>query len=249
MAILNLTPDSFSGDGLGDNVEAAIVHARRLAAEGADVIDIGGESTRPGAEPISTEEELRRVLPVIERLAGELSIPLSIDTYKSEVADRAVRAGARMINDIWGLKRDPDLARVAAGFGVPVILMSHQEESSFSDIIAEVIATLKKSINLALSAGVTEENIIIDPGIGFGKSVEQNLEIIRRLSELRVLGKPILLGSSRKFKLTQSPDQRLEATAATVTIGIANGADMVRVHDVQQMVRVCHMSDVIIRRA
>lgn len=247
MGILNVSPDSFSGDGLGD-VEAAVVKAKRLVADGADIIDIGGESTRPRTRPVSADEELRRVLPIIERLVGELSVPLSIDTYKSEVARRAVTAGAMMINDVWGLKRDPKLAQVAAELGVPIILASNQRDTTVHDIIAEVISTLERSISLVVGAGVAEHNIIVDPGIGFGKSVAQNLELIHRLAELKVLGKPILLGASRKFKTNQPPEQRLEVTAATVAIGIANGADMVRVHDVQQMVRVCRMSDAIVRR-
>ncbi len=250
MGIINLSPDSFSGDGLGDDAEAVVVQARRLAADGADIIDIGGESTRPGAEPVSADDELRRVLPAIERLAGKLPVPLSIDTYKSAVASRAVRAGVRMINDVWGLQRDPELAQVAAELEVPIILVSNLRDTDTScrDIIADVISSLERSISLALGAGVAEHNIIVDPGIGFGKNVEQNLEIIHRLAELKVLGRPILLGTSRKFMISQPFDQRLEATAATVAIGIANGADIVRVHDVQQMVRVCQMSDAIIRR-
>jgi len=248
MGILNLTPDSFSGDGLGDDVEAAVARAKHLVDEGADIIDIGGESTRPGAPPVSADEELRRVIPVIERLSGELSVPISIDTYKSAVASRAVRAGARMINDIWGLKRDPKLARVAAEAGVPIVLASYLQDTVRRDIISEVISDLEKSMEQATGAGVAEPNIIIDPGIGFGKSAEQNLEIIHRLSELKVLGRPILLGTSRKFMVGQPFDQRLEATAATVAIGIAHGADMVRVHEVEPMVQVCRMSDAIIRR-
>jgi dihydropteroate synthase len=247
MGILNLSPDSFSGDGVGDNIDAAIAKARRLVAEGADIIDIGGESTRPGSKPISADEELRRVMPVIESLAGELSVPLSIDTYKSVVASRAVKAGAGMINDVWGLKQDPELARVAAEAGVPIILMNNLQHTVSGDIMTEVISGLEKSMEQATGAGVAWQNIIIDPGIGFGKSVEQNLEIIRRLGELRVLGRPILLGTSRKFMVSQPFDQRLEATAATVAIGIAHGANMVRVHDVQQMVRVCRMSDAVMR--
>lgn len=248
MGILNLSPDSFSGDGLGDDIEAAVAQAKRLVDDGADIIDIGGESTRPGSQPVSADDELRRVMPVIERLAGELSVPLSIDTYKSVVASRAVKAGAMMINDVWGLKRDPQLAQVAAEAGVPIILVSYLQDTVRYDIIAEVVSSLEKSIEQAMEAGVAWQNIIIDPGIGFGKSAEQNLEVIHRLTELRFLNRPILLGTSRKFMLSQPFDQRLEATAATVAIGIANGADMVRVHDVRQMVRVCHMSDAIIRR-
>ncbi len=247
MGILNLSPDSFSGDGMSADVEA-VAQARRLVADGADIIDIGGESTHPKAEPVSASDELRRVLPTIERLASELSVPLSIDTYKSEVASRAVRAGARIINDVWGLKRDPELAKVAAELRVPIVLVSNQRDTSCHDIIAEVVSSLEKSISLALAAGVSEDNIIVDPGIGFGKTVAQNLEIIHRLAQVKVLGRPILLGTSRKFMTSQPSDQRLEATAATVAIGIANGASMVRVHDVQQMVLVCRMTDAIIRR-
>ena len=256
MGICNLSPDSFSGDGMGSDIEAVVAQAKRFVAEGADIIDIGGESTRPGTRPVSLDdidEELRLVIPVIERLAGELTVPLSIDTYKSAVAIRALKAGAAMFNDIWGFKRDPEMAEVAAEAGVPVVLMSNQRDTATqSDIITEVISDLEESINLATTAGVARENIIIDPGIGFGKTLEQNLEIVHRLAELKALGRPILLGTSRKsmigLTLDLPPDQRIEGTAATVAIGIANGADMVRVHDVRQMARVCRMSDAIIRR-
>ena len=250
MGIVNVDPDSFSGDGLRD-AESAIAQGKRFAAEGADIIDVGGESTRPGFKPISIDEELGRVMPVIKRLAGELSVPVSIDTYKSEVARQAVAAGARMINDVWELKRDPKLARVAAEAGVPLVISQNQRESRFHDFLSELIASLKKSMQIALDAGVAWDNIIIDPGVGFGKTVEQNMEIVRRLAELKALGRPILLGTSRKsfigHVLDLPVDQRLEGTAATVAIGIANGADMVRVHDVAQMVRVVKMSDAIVR--
>ena len=250
MGIVNVDLDSFSGDGLRD-AESAIAQGKRFAAEGADIIDVGGESTRPGFKPISIDEELGRVMPVIERLAGELSVPVSIDTYKSEVARQAVAAGARMINDVWELKRDPKLARVAAESGVPLVISQNQRESRFHDFFPELIASLKKSMQIALDAGVDWNNIIIDPGVGFGKTVEQNVEIVRRLAELKVLGRPILLGTSRKSFIGHVLDlpvaQRLEGTAATIAIGIANGADMVRVHDVAQMVRVVKMSDPIVR--
>ncbi|GAI21377.1 unnamed protein product [marine sediment metagenome] len=255
MGICNLSPDSFSGDGLGSDIEAAIEQARRFVVEEADIIDVGGESTRPGMEPLSIgniDDELRLVIPAIERLASEIPVPISIDTYKAGVASRALKAGAVMINDIWGLKCDPKLADLAAEAGVPIILMSNQRDAPCQDIIPEIISDLKRSISLAVKAGVLEQNIIIDPGIGFGKSLEQNLEIIRRLAELKSLGKPILLGSSRKSmigKVLDLPtDQRLEGTAATIAIGIANGANMVRVHDVKPMVRVCRMSDTIIKK-
>lgn len=256
MGICNLSPDSFSGDGLGGDIEAVVAQAKSFVAEGADIIDIGGESTRPGTRAGCLDDvdaELRLIIPVIERLASELTVPLSIDTYKSAVASRALKAGAAMLNDIWGLKRDPGMAEVAAGAGVPIVLMSNQRgKAAQGDIVTEIMADLEESINLATTAGIAGENIIIDPGIGFGKTLEQNLEIIRRLAELKALGRPILLGTSRKsmigLTLDLPPDQRVEGTAATVAIGIANGADIVRVHDVRQMARVCRMSDAIIRR-
>ena len=251
MGIINVTPDSFSGDGLGGDVEAALAQAQRFVAEGADILDIGGESTRPGAAPISIDEELSRVIPIIERLAGEVAVPLSIDTYKPEVARRALASGARMINDIWGLKYDPELAEIAGEKGVPIILMSNQRDTTCQEVIPEVILDLRRSIKLALERGVKGENIIVDPGIGFGKTPEQNLEILRRLDELRCLESPLLIGPSRKsmigLVLDLPPGERLEGTAAAIAIGIAKGADMVRVHDVRQVVRVCRMSDAIIR--
>jgi dihydropteroate synthase len=264
MGILNITPDSFSGDGLADDVKAAVARAKKLASDGADIIDIGGESTRPAAQPVSAEEELRRVIPVIERLAGELSVPMSIDTAKPEVAKPALEAGVRMLNDQWGLKGGPRLAELAAEWQVPIVLMSNQRDkggydaalkrdtADYKDPISEIINSLNKSIEMAAEAGVPGENIIIDPGIGFGKSWQHDLEIIRRLSELTGLGKPILLGPSGKSFIGRVLDlpvtERLQGTAAAVAIGIAGGADMVRVHDVKQIVRVCRMSDAIIRR-
>ncbi|OGO19636.1 MAG: dihydropteroate synthase [Chloroflexi bacterium RBG_16_50_9] len=256
MGVCNLSPDSFSGDGLGDNVEATVAQAKRMVAEGADIIDVGGESTRPGTEPMSVDDvdaELRLVIPALERLAGGLTVPLSIDTYKAGVASRALKAGASMINDIWGLKRDPGIARVAAEAGVPIILMANQRDAPpRAGIMAKVIADLERSISLAMESGVTEENIIVDPGIGFGKSLEQNLELIKRLFELKRLHRPILLGTSRKsvigLVLDLPADQRLEGNLAITAIGIASGADMVRVHDVKPTARVCRMSDAIIRR-
>jgi len=255
MGICNLSPDSFSGDGLGSDIEATLAQAQRMVAEGADIIDVGGESTQPGKEPLPADDiddELRLVIPAIERLAAEIKVPISIDTYKYGVARRALDAGAAMINDIWALRRDPRLAPLAAERGVPLIMMSNQRDAPVDDIMPTIIADLKRAIQQAAAAGVPQYNIIVDPGIGFGKSLEQNLEIVRRLAELKTLGKPVLLGSSRKSMIGQvldlPADQRLEGTAATVAIGIANGADIVRVHDVKQMVHVCRMSDAIIRR-
>jgi dihydropteroate synthase len=254
MGIINVSPDSFSGDGLA-SIDDAVAQAQRFAAEGADIIDIGGESTRPGTAPQSEKEtinrELDRVMPVLQKLAGKIDIPISIDTYHYEVAKSALDAGARMINDIWGLKREPELAKLAAERNVPILLMANHRNAPQRSIMPSIIANLKWSIDTALKAGVPWDNIIIDPGIGFGPTYEQNLEILRRFNELKVLGRPLLLATSRKsvigLTLNLPPDQRLEGTAATVAIGIAKGADMVRVHDVSQMIRVCRMSDAIIR--
>lgn len=251
MGIINATTDSFSGDGVGDDVDLALERAQRFVADGADIIDVGGESTRPDFEPISAAEELSRVLPIVERLAAELPVPVSIDTYKSEVARRAIAAGASMVNDVWGLKRDADVARVAAEAGVPLVIAQNQRGDRYQDFFPDLVADLERSIRLALQSGVDRNNIIIDPGIGFGKKVEENLEILRRLRELKSLGCPILIGPSRKsfigYVLNIPPDQRLEGTAAAVAIGIHNGADIVRVHDVAAMYRLCYMSDAIVR--
>jgi dihydropteroate synthase len=263
MGVVNVSPDSFSGDGLAD-IEEAVSRAKKLVSEGADIIDIGGESTRPASTPISIDEELQRVIPVVEKLAQEISVPLSVDTYKLEVARQALNAGANMINDIWGLKKESMLAMLAAQKGVPIVLMSNQRDSPCHDIMPTVISDLKRAIEQALAAGVPWENIIVDPGIGFGKTQKQNLEVLQRLEELKVLGRPILLGSSRKsfigWVLNLTPeqrssevafvppgDQRLEGTAATIAIGIAKGVNIVRVHDVKEMARVCNMSDAIVR--
>jgi len=264
MGILNVTPDSFSGDGVGSDVNAALTRAKQLAAEGADIIDIGGESTRPGAPPVSIDEELKRVIPVIERLSAELAVPVSVDSYKSEVALRALEAGAKMLNDQWGLKHDPRLAGLAAEWNVPIVLMSNQRDkggydaalkrdtADYNDPVAEITASLKGSLEIASQAGVPRENIILDPGIGFGKSWQHDLEIIRRLAELKGLGRPLLIGPSGKSfigKVLDLPvDDRLEGTAASVAIGIVHGADIVRVHQVGPLVRVCRMCDAIIRK-
>ncbi|MFA5055020.1 MAG: dihydropteroate synthase [Dehalococcoidia bacterium] len=251
MGILNITDDSFSGDGVGNDVEAAVARARRLVEEGADIIDVGGESTRPDSKPITAEEELNRVLPIIKKLSKEIDTPISIDTYKSEVARRALEAGANMINDVWGLRQDPELAGVAAKYGVPIVITANQRDTQYKDIMAAVVESLVIGMNKALDAGVAWENIIIDPGIGFGKTLEGNLEVLRRSNELKSLGRPILLGTSRKSMIGQvldlPVDERLEGTAATVALGIANGADIIRVHDVLQMKRVARMTDAVVR--
>lgn len=262
MGIVNLSPDSFSGDGVKD-IESAVAQAHRLVDEGADILDVGGESTRPNAAPVSVDEEISRVVPVIEQLVSESTIPLSIDTYKLEVASRALEAGAAMLNDQWGLKRDTRLAELAAEKSVPIVLMSNQRDKGgydagvrrdvayYQDVMDEVTSSLRGSLEQALKQGVAVENIILDPGIGFGKTWQQELEILRRLAELKSLGRPLLVGTSRKsfigMVLDLPVDQRVEGTAATVSIAIANGADIVRVHDVKQMMRVCRMSDAIVR--
>jgi dihydropteroate synthase len=256
MGICNLSPDSFSGDGIGSDVARTLEQAQRMIEEGADIIDVGGESTRPGTEPLTMEDidkELRLVIPAIERLAAGIKAPISIDTYKSGVAKRALQAGATIINDIWGLKRDPAIAKVAAEAGAPIILMANERDAPpRAGIMAKVLADLEWGIEKAEKAGVPPENIIIDPGIGFGKTLEQNLELVNRLAELKCFRKPILLGTSRKsmigLVLNLPVEKRLEGNLAVTAIGIANGADIVRVHDVKETAIVCRMSDAIIRR-
>ncbi len=267
MGIINVTPDSFSGDGLAGRVDAAVAQARRFVEEGADILDIGGESTRPGSEPVSDDEELRRVMPVLERLVGQVEVPISIDTYKARVAREALAAGADLVNDVWGLRMDPQMATVVAEHQVPVVIMHNrsrprnavQEERlgghyvgiEYRDLMADIVRELRYSVSVAVKAGIEWDKIIVDPGIGFGKTVEQNLEIVRRLGELKVLGRPILLGPSRKsfigYTLELPPQKRQAGTAATVALGIANGADIVRVHDVREMVQVARMTDAIVR--
>jgi dihydropteroate synthase len=254
MGVVNVTLDSFSGDGLGLDAEAAVAQGRRFEEEGADILDVGGESTRPGFAPTPVEEEMRRVLPVVRRLAAETTLPVSIDTYKPEVAEAAIAAGAHMLNDIWGFRHDRDgerLARVTAASGLPAVVMHNQRGREFHDVIGDLLAGFRESLRIAREAGVPEERLIIDPGFGFGWDEEQNLEMLRRLAELRVLGRPILIGTSRKStigKVLGLPvEERLEGTAATVAIAIAHGADIVRVHDVKAMVRVARMTDAIVR--
>lgn len=256
MGIVNMTPDSFSGDGVGCDVEAAVSQALRFEAWGVDIVDIGGESTRPpgfyvGSEPVSADEESMRVIPVITALASALRIPISVDTSKAEVARHGVAAGASMINDVWGLRRDPEMAVVAVETSVPVVLMHNQDGTEYDDLVPDVIGGLRGLMESALDAGIPEEKIVLDPGIGFGKTAEQSLEVLRRLKEFESLGRPILIGTSRKSsigKVLDLPvDDRIEGTAATVALSIAGGADFVRVHDVREMVRVARMSDAIVR--
>jgi dihydropteroate synthase len=251
MAIINMTPDSFSGDGLDLDLDAAVEQALRFEAEGADILDIGGESTRPGGAETTADEEIRRVLPVIERLAARTGTPVSIDTSKAAVAKAALAAGAHLVNDVWGLRHDAAMASVVAHSGAPAVIMHNQRGRAFHDVIGDVRAGLEESIALAEAAGVERDRLIVDPGFGFGWTVEQNLEMLRRLSELTTMGLPLLVGTSRKSTIGAVLDvpveERLPGTAATVALAIAGGADIVRVHDVAAMRQVCRMADAVVR--
>jgi len=256
MGVLNITPDSFSDGGRFFDKDKAIARGIKMAEEGADIIDIGGESTRPGSKPLGLEEELHRVLPVIEVLSRETDIPISIDTYKSEVASRAIEAGAEIINDISGLHFDPDLAGVAAKERTPIVLMhirgtpeTMQKDVHYDSLFSEIIAHLREGIERAESAGVDPDQIVVDPGIGFGKTFQDNLLLIKHLSEFRILGKPILLGTSRKTFIGKilgtDPDHRLEGTLSSIAIGVLNGAHIIRSHDVLQAKRTIAVADAI----
>ena len=271
MGILNATPDSFSGDGLAqesDFVAAALARARQMLADGADILDVGGESTRPGSEPVSAEEEIRRVVPIIRALRAETDAVISIDTSKAAVAAAALAAGADIINDVWGLRADPRLAPLAADAGVPVILMHNRSTPKhaaidpelggryvgveYDDLMADIRRELGICLEIAHRAGISDEKIILDPGVGFGKTVAQNLELIDRLGEIKAMGYPLLLGASRKsfigYTLDLPPDQRAQGTAAVTAIGIDRGVDIIRVHDVLINARVARMTDAIVRR-
>ena len=251
MGIINVTPDSFSGDGLGSDVSAVVERALRFQDEGADILDIGAESSRPGHDKVSLDEELARLMPALEAVAAKVSLPISVDTYKAAVARRAVDAGASIINDIWGLKAEPELAEVAAETGAGLVLMHNQKGTQYQDLLPDIIASLQSSVKTAIAAGVPHGNIIIDPGIGFGKTPDQNLAVLAGLDALKAVGCPFLAGTSRKstlgLLLDLPADQRVEATAATVSLAIAGGADLVRVHDVKEMVRVCRVTDAVVR--
>ncbi|MDN4593502.1 dihydropteroate synthase [Polycladomyces subterraneus] len=250
MGILNVTPDSFSDGGRYIDLDRAVAHARQMVADGADIIDIGGESTRPGHKPVPVEEELKRVIPVIERVSREVNVPISIDTYKAETARQALKAGAHIVNDVWGFKRDPDMARVVAEFSVPAILMHNREQATYDSLLDDIVADLQESIQIGRAQGVREEQIILDPGIGFAKTYEENLMVMRHLETITSLGYPVLLGTSRKSMIGKTLDlpvnERVEGTAATVALGIAKGCSIIRVHDVQPMVRVARMMDVML---
>ncbi|MFO7680930.1 MAG: dihydropteroate synthase [Chloroflexota bacterium] len=271
MGILNVTPDSFSGDGIlseEDGIAKAVAQAEQFVADGVDIIDIGGESTRPGSQPVDAAAELARVLPVIKAVRQAVDVVISVDSYRAAVAEAALAAGANWLNDVWGLRMDPDMAKLAAQTGCPIVLMHNRSKPkdvaqekrlggrfvgvAYDNLIADVKHELQESIDIALRAGVRETQIILDPGIGFGKTVEQNLQLLDQLDQFKTMGFPILIGPSRKsfigYTLDLPPDQRVEGTAAAVAIGIARGADIVRVHDVQAMVRVARMTDKIVRR-
>lgn len=251
MGILNVTPDSFSDGGRYNRIDTAIARARCMVDEGADIIDLGGESTRPGYTPVNGEEELDRVMPVLEVLVRELNVPISVDTTKALVARRALEVGAHLINDQWALQADSDMAPVLAEYQVPVVLMHNRQNTAYRDLMGDLVQFFQESITIAEQACIARGNIIIDPGIGLGKTSEQNLEVLRRLRELDCLGLPVLLGTSRKAiigKVLGLPlDQRVEGTAATVALGIASGTDIIRVHDVKEMVRVARMTDAVVR--
>ena len=247
MGILNMTPDSFSDGGKYIDIERAISHAKEMILHGADIIDVGGESTRPNFQPVSVEEEIRRVVPVIERLSKEINVPISIDTYKAEVAKQAIKAGATIINDIWGAKADCNMASVAAFYDVPIILMHNRDNLEYNDLIPDMITDLLESVKIVKGAGVKDDKIILDPGIGFVKSFDDNLRVMRQLDAFVQLGYPVLLGTSRKSFIGQvldlPPADRMEGTGATVCLGIEKGCQFIRIHDVLEMSRMVKMMD------
>ncbi|KXG75001.1 dihydropteroate synthase [Thermotalea metallivorans] len=252
MGILNVTPDSFSDGGDFFDIDAAVEHAKKMVEEGADIIDVGGESTRPGSQEVSAEAEMERILPVVSRLVAEVDVPISVDTYKAAVAEKVLGAGAHMINDVWGLQRDPHMASVVAKYGVPLIIMHNQAGTTYErDIMEEICRFFQNSIDIAIGAGIKPQNIILDPGIGFGKTPEQNMVVMSRLGELNDLGYPLLLGTSRKSMIGKildlPPKERVEGTLATTVMGILQGIDIVRVHDVKENVRAAKVTDSIVR--
>lgn len=253
MGILNFTPDSFSDGGKFNDIDVAVKHVKEMIDDGADIIDVGGESTRPGYKLVSEEEEISRVVPIIKAIKENFDISVSIDTYKAKVAEQAIQAGADLINDIWGFKKDKDMAKVAAKYNVPCCLMHNRDNTDYKNLVEDILNDLKECINIAKDAGVKDENIILDPGIGFGKTYEQNLETMNNLERIKNLGYPILLGTSRKsmigLALNLPVEERIEGTVATTVIGIMKDAcDFVRVHDVLENSRAAKMTDAIVRR-
>lgn len=252
MGILNVTPDSFSDGGRYNSIDKALKHTEKMLEEGADIIDVGGESTRPGHIQISDEEEIARVAPVIEKIKAEFDVPVSVDTYKSKVADEAVRVGADMLNDIWGFKYDKGMAEVAAKNKVACCLMHNRSEAVYSNFMQDVLSDLKECIDIAKSAGVEDKYILLDPGVGFGKTYEQNLEVTNKVDMIGTLGYPVLLATSRKSMIGNAlnlpPEERLEGTLATTVIAVLRGCLFVRVHDVRENKRVITMTEKIIGR-
>jgi dihydropteroate synthase len=251
MGILNVTPDSFSDGGKYNNVEAAVAQAKKMVAEGAKIIDVGGESTRPGYERISDEDEIARIVPVIQALVAEVPAVISVDTYKANVARAAVEAGAHIINDIWGAQAEPEIAHVAADLNVPIILMHNRDNTDYgANFWMAAKADLEKSIAIARDAGIPDSHIILDPGIGFAKTTAQNIEMMQHLDDLVAMGYPVLLATSRKSMignvLKLPVEERLEGTGATVVYGIEKGCHMIRVHDVKEMARATHMADILV---
>ena len=246
MGILNVTPDSFSDGGKYNDMDRALRHVEEMMEEGMDILDIGGESTRPGYTLLSDEEEIHRVVPVIEKIKTEFNIPISLDTYKSAVAKAGLRAGADLINDIWGLKYDENMAGVIADFQVPCCLMHNRNEAVYADYMEDVLKDLKETLDIAEKAGISKEKIILDPGVGFGKTYEQNVEIIAKLDRLQELGYPVLLGTSRKsvigLTLNLPTDQRVEGTLATSVVGVLKGCSIIRVHDIKENFRAVKMA-------
>jgi dihydropteroate synthase len=253
MGILNVTPDSFSDGGSYNGIDQAVHHAERMVLEGADIIDIGGESTRPGAQKVDEQEELNRVIPIISAISKAVNVPISIDTYKSEVARQALDAGASIINDVWGAKADPKIAEVAAEYNVPIILMHNRNDRNYSSLMDDIVTDLADSINVAKKAGVSHDKIMLDPGIGFAKNYEQNLTVMKHLDRIVEMGFPVLLGTSRKsfigLTLNLPVEERVEGTGATVCLGIAKGCKVIRVHDVLEMKRMVKMMDAMLADA
>lgn len=250
MGILNVTPDSFSDGGKYNDIEKAVRHAKQMVEDGADIIDLGGESTRPGYKMVSVQEEIERVVPFIEAISKEVPVPISIDTYKADVAKAALEAGAHIINDIWGAKYDPNMASVAASFGVPIILMHNRKTIDYRHFYRDVVNDLFESIGIVKAAGVTDEQIILDPGIGFAKDFQLNIEMMRHLDKLVEIGYPVLLGTSKKSLIGQALDlpveERMEGTGATVCYGIQQGCQIIRIHDVKEMSRMAKMMDILL---
>ncbi|GAA0859093.1 MULTISPECIES: dihydropteroate synthase [Clostridium] len=251
MGILNVTPDSFSDGGKFNEVDSALKRVKEMIEEGADIIDVGGESTRPNFEVVKEDEEIKRVVPIIRAIKENFDIPVSIDTYKSKTAEAAIEAGADIINDIWGFKKDKDMAKVAAKYNVPCILMHNREKKEYNDLMKDVVFDLVESINIALNAGVSRENIILDPGIGFAKTLNENLIVMNNLEKIKDLGYPVLLATSRKsmigLTLDEPVDQRVEGTIATTVLGITKGCEFVRVHDIRENKRACVMTDAMLK--